>query len=209
MTNGHVTWLISPIGYQSITKRCPCCEIKKLFFPAGTFRVNAQKKILDVWNIYKCEKCDYTWNIDVLSRIKTGKIDPELHQRFIHNNLDEVRRYAYDYPLLKRNQAELGPSPEYEIKGPSPYTYRDSSLLDITIEFEYRIAVRLINILTRKLCLNRRQVMHLIEEHALLDVTANDLNRKLKMPRTFRLDLARLYALDLPLTTRPEQAVTL
>ncbi|WP_342651085.1 DUF1062 domain-containing protein [Pseudomonas sp. REB1044] len=209
MTNGHVTWLVSPLGYQSITKRCPSCEVKKLFFPAGTFRVNAQKKTLDVWNIYKCEKCDYTWNIDIFSRVKTGKLDPELHQRFIHNDLEEVRRYAYDYPLLKRNQAELGPLPDYEIKGPSPYAFNDSRILHITIEFEQAIAVRFISLLTRKLCLNRRQVVQLIEQRALLDVTVLEINRKLKGRRSLRLDLQRLHALDIPLTTSSAPAVTI
>ncbi|MCC8376206.1 MULTISPECIES: DUF1062 domain-containing protein [Photorhabdus] len=48
MTNRNVIWLVRPVGYQAILKRCPGCEVKKAFYPAGTFRVNAQKKVLDV-----------------------------------------------------------------------------------------------------------------------------------------------------------------
>ena len=119
MKNGNFIWLVKPIGHQPITKRCPSCEIKKLFYPSGCFRVNAQKKTLDVWSIYKCEKCDYTWNIDIFSRINTNKLDPELHEHFLHNSADQVRRCAYDYSILKKNNAELGPTPSFNIEGPS------------------------------------------------------------------------------------------
>jgi len=203
MINGHINWLIKPLGYQPITKRCPSCEVKKLFLPAGTFRVNAQKKTLDVWNIYKCEKCDYTWNIDIHARINTNKLDPELHQRFLHNDLDEVRRYAYNYSLLKRNHAELGPTPRYEIQGPSPYALTDAEQVTITLDFEQPIPVRLINILTRKLCLSRGQVARLIDEGVLLDLSPSDLNRKFKQSMTLRMNLARLYQLDPPFVESP------
>jgi hypothetical protein len=201
MTKGHVDWLIKPIGYQPITKRCPSCEIKKLFIPAGTFRVNAQKKTLDVWSIYKCEKCHYTWNIDIYARINTQKLEPELHQRFLHNDLEEVRRYAYDFALLKRNNAELGPTPAYEIHGPSPYSLGHIEQLTISIDFEQAIPVRLINILTRKLCLSRNQVVRLLEEGVLRDLSPSDLNRKIKQSKTLRMDLARLYLLTPPFMT--------
>ncbi|MGE7994027.1 DUF1062 domain-containing protein [Pseudomonas sp. NPDC089554] len=203
MTNGHVNWLIMPLGYQPITKRCPSCETKKLFLPSGTFRVNAQKKTLDVWNIYKCEKCDYTWNIDIHERINTNKLDPDVHQRYLHNDLDEVRRHAYDYSLLKRNNAELGPTPPYDILGPSPYALSGVEQLSITIDFEQVIPVRLINILTRKLCLSRSQVARLLDEGVLVGLTPADLNRKIKHSLTLHLNLARLYQLDLPFVNTP------
>lgn len=176
----------------------PFVRSQKTVSPRRYFQGQRSKKTLDVWNIYKCEKCDYTWNIDIHARINTNKLDPELHQRFLHNDPDEVRRYAYNYSLLKRNHAELGPPPPYEIHGPSPYALTDTEQVTITLDFEQAIPVRLINILTRKLCLSRGQVARLIEEGVLLDLSLSDLNRKFKQSMTLRMSLVRLYQLDPP-----------
>ncbi|MEA7586004.1 hypothetical protein ONO39_26220, partial [Salmonella enterica subsp. enterica serovar Anatum] len=42
-------WTVTPVGYQRIAKRCPSCSVKRDFTPSGAFRVNSQKKVLDVW----------------------------------------------------------------------------------------------------------------------------------------------------------------
>lgn len=55
-----VTWTVTPVGYQHIAKRCPACNVKRDFAPSGAIRVNSQKKLLDIWSIYKCTRCDYT-----------------------------------------------------------------------------------------------------------------------------------------------------
>ncbi|AZE87724.1 MULTISPECIES: DUF1062 domain-containing protein [Pseudomonas fluorescens group] len=201
MKKGIIHWLVKPIGCQSITKRCPTCEIKKLFYPSGCFRVNAQKKTLDVWNIYKCEKCNYTWNIDIFPRINTNKLNPELLEHFTQNNIEQVRRYSYDYPILKKNNAELGPIPEFIIDGSDPYALSDTDIVEIQILFEYSIPVRLINILTRKLSLSRGEVTKLVDHRVILDIAPQDLNKKLKKTLTFRFDLQHFYQIDPPLCT--------
>lgn len=38
-----VTWNVSPVGYQLISKRCPACHGQQDFTPSGAFRVNSQK----------------------------------------------------------------------------------------------------------------------------------------------------------------------
>ena len=198
MKIGQLNWLVKPIGYQSITKRCPNCEIRKLFYPSGCFRVNAQKKTLDVWNIYKCERCDYTWNIDIFSRINTNKLDSELHEHFLHNNLDQVRRCAYDYSTLKKNNAKLGPTPKFHLEGPAPYVLSDGTAVRIEVRFEHPIPVRLINLLTRKLLLSRSEVLRLIEDKVIMDITSVELSKKIKRPFSFRLDLERFFVLHPP-----------
>lgn len=198
MKIGHLNWLVKPVGYQSITKRCPNCEIRKLFYPSGCFRVNAQKKTLDVWNIYKCEKCDYTWNIDIFSRINTNKLNSELHEHFLHNNLDQVRRCAYDYSTLKKNNAKLGPTPEFYLEGPDPHALNNGATVRIEVLFEHPIPVRLINLLTRKLSRSRSEVLKLLEHKVLLDITLDELNKKIRRPFSFSLDFKRLIDLHPP-----------
>ncbi|WP_168428828.1 DUF1062 domain-containing protein [Erwinia amylovora] len=195
MKNENLIWLVKPLGYQSITKRCPACEIKKLFYPSGCFRVNAQKKTLDVWNIYKCEKCDYTWNIDIYTRISNTKLPPEVLEYFLQNNIEQVRRYSYDYSVLKKNSAKTGPTPEFIIEGADPCELDSTAVVQIQILFEFAIPVRLIHILSRKLLLSHNDVMRLIEQQVILDIPPSGLNKKLKQPLAFRFDLQRFHQL--------------
>ncbi|WP_323840726.1 hypothetical protein [Photorhabdus africana] len=46
MTNRNVIWLVRPVGYQAILKRCPGCEVKKEFYPAqGVTETELNKKL--------------------------------------------------------------------------------------------------------------------------------------------------------------------
>ncbi|WP_445496516.1 DUF1062 domain-containing protein [Photorhabdus sp. SF281] len=189
MTNRNVTWLVRPVGYQAILKRCPGCEVKKEFYPAGTFRVNAQKKVLDVWSIYKCEKCDYTWNIDIFSRVNVNKLDGDLYERFLHNDQDEIRRYAFDYRILAKNRAELGDSPDFIIEGKELRDLAQTQAVQITIQLEYPIPIRLISILTKKFLLSRSRVTKLVDQGAIQGVTTVELNKKLKRDITLSINV--------------------
>lgn len=108
-----VTWTVTPVGYQHIAKRCPSCNVKRDFTPSGAFRVNSQKKMLDVWSIYKCTHCDYTWNIAVYSRLPVSKINQSLHHRLMTNDESTIRHFAYDTAVLKQNNAELSGQPAF------------------------------------------------------------------------------------------------
>lgn len=105
-----VIWTVTPVGYQRIAKRCPSCSVKRDFTPSGAFRVNSQKKVLDVWSIYKCTHCDYTWNISLFSRLPVSKINRDLYGRLMANDAATVQYFAYDNAILKRNNAELSGS---------------------------------------------------------------------------------------------------
>ncbi|WP_350305733.1 DUF1062 domain-containing protein [Photorhabdus viridis] len=192
MTDRNVIWLVRPVSYQAILKRCPGCEVKKEFYPAGTFRVNAQKKVLDVWSIYKCEKCDYTWNIDIFSRINVNKLDGDLYERFLHNDQDEIRRYAFDYRILAKNRAELGGPPDFIIEGKELQDMTQTLAAKITVQLEYFIPVRLISILTKKLSLSRNRVTNFVNQGAIQGVTTIELNKKLKRNITLSINVNNL-----------------
>ena len=73
---------------------CKHCKRKQPFICSGRFRVNAQKKSLDVWLIYKCLICGATWNLTVLSRVNPRAIPLELLQGFQDNDPELAARYA-------------------------------------------------------------------------------------------------------------------
>ena len=61
---------------------CGTCGADAEFASTGLFRVNAQKKRLDVWLIYRCATCGSVWNSAVISRGRPGSIDREELERF-------------------------------------------------------------------------------------------------------------------------------
>ncbi|EQB99852.1 DUF1062 domain-containing protein [Photorhabdus temperata] len=148
-----------------------------------------KKKVLDVWNIYKCEKCDYTWNIDIFSRVNVNKLDGGLYERFLHNDQDEVRRYAFDYRVLAKNKAELGDSPDFIIEGKELQDMAQTPAVQITIQLEYPIPIRLISILTKKFSLSRSRVTKLVDQGAIQGVTTIELNKKLKRDITLSINV--------------------
>ena len=81
--------------------------MKAMFASSDLFRINANRKNLDVWLIYKCMKCNTTWNLTVLSRVTAGSIPQDLLTGFHENDIKLAKHYASDIALLKRNGAEL------------------------------------------------------------------------------------------------------
>ena len=65
----EIVWKIECAGLPTAERHCKKCGAWRAFECSGCFRVNAQKRMLDVWLIYKCPECDDTWNMTVLSRV--------------------------------------------------------------------------------------------------------------------------------------------
>src|SRR5437016_4799441 len=86
---------IVPKSTPQIIRRCARCEANR-FASSNKFRINANKKILDVWLIFKCIACDYTLNVSIFSRKSIKSIDRILLERFHKNDSELVLQYAFD-----------------------------------------------------------------------------------------------------------------
>lgn len=83
-----------PEGAPACLRHCSKCKKTSSFICSGKFRVNANGKHLDVWLIYRCERCDTTWNQEIYARVKPSRIDKELYQAFLDNDWETAMRYA-------------------------------------------------------------------------------------------------------------------
>ncbi len=63
--------------------------------------MNANGRRLDIWLICRCERCGHTWNVPVYERITPERLDPELYQRFMENDLPLAEQYARDRGFWK------------------------------------------------------------------------------------------------------------
>lgn len=113
----EVTWTIKPTGTPAVIRNCKKCNTKKKFYSSGKFRLNGNHTRIDLWLIYKCEKCDATWKLTLKTGFRPEDMDRDVFDRFIHNDEALARAYAFDLDLLKRNDCEINYEVGYEVEG--------------------------------------------------------------------------------------------
>ena len=191
-----VTWTVTPVGYQHIAKRCPACNVKRDFAPSGAIRVNSQKKLLDIWSIYKCTRCDYTWNIALFSRLHVSKINRELLQRLLQNDAAMVHYYAADLATLKRNRAEPSGQPDFRIHEQWSVTLKACQRITVRVRVSQPFRISLLSILKKQLKLRTAEIRWLVATGHIEGISLKQLKtKKLKaMEYDFQLAAETLYA---------------
>ena len=191
-----VTWTVTPVGYQHIAKRCPACNVKRDFAPSGAIRVNSQKKLLDIWSIYKCTRCDYTWNIALFSRLHVSKINRELLQRLLQNDAAMVHYYAADLATLKRNRAEPSGQPDFRIHEQWSVTLMACQRITVRVRVSQPFRISLLSILKKQLKLRTAEIRWLVATGHIEGISLKQLKtKKLKaMEYDFQLAAETLYA---------------
>jgi len=94
-------WRIRAVELPRVLRRCPRCDATRAFLSSGCFRVNAQKRRLDVWLVHRCSACDETWNAPVAERVTPESLGADL-ERYHANDDALARRLAFAVPLADR-----------------------------------------------------------------------------------------------------------
>lgn len=114
MNTQHI-WEVKAKNTPLLKKKCNHCNSNR-FQCSDKFRLNAQKKNIDIWLIYRCVKCNNTYNMTVFSRIRTESISKEIFKKFSENNTEIAWQYAFSQEAIMKNNAEADwKSVEYEI----------------------------------------------------------------------------------------------
>ena len=131
------------------------------------FRTNAQKKRIDVWQIYRCSACDEVWNLPIFERVTTGDIAPDAFDAIARNDPAMALRHAFDHARLARHGTTLEP-PEVSIR-----KSRDDGCADgvgaiaITLVLALPCGLRLDRLLSGGLGVSRAQLGRLLDGGAL------------------------------------------
>lgn len=94
-------------GLPKVIKKCPKCGGGSHFVSTGKFRVNANKKYLDIWLIYQCEKCKSTWNMTIYERLNPKSLDGQYLERLMNNDEELAKSYGFDQECLRRNGGQM------------------------------------------------------------------------------------------------------
>ena len=178
-----ITWEVKVKNTPLLIKKCSHCDSDR-FYCSDKFRMNAQKKNIDVWLIYRCVKCDNTCNLTLLSRSKPDLIDKTLFHSFSMNDKDTAWKYAFSTEMERKNNLRLDyGSVEYEV---IPNTSLEDLLnlsnevIKIHIKCEFEFDLKLSSLIRRCFSLSANQVKRMFED-GIITITSNKPPQKHKV----------------------------
>ncbi len=190
-----IQWEVLLVSPPPVIRHCKQCGKTVCYRSAGLFRVNAQKKSLDIWLIYKCGHCQSTWNMTVHSRISPQALGADTLGRFYANDSALARQCACDLGLLRKNSAAFG-RPDYRIVGEN----LPDTPVHLHITSRHPCAVRVSNLLRVRLGLSHRQYEQMIQSGQLRAADGCDL-------KNIRLNHGILLTVALGTTSHPQGVV--
>jgi hypothetical protein len=178
-----ITWEVKAKNPPLLIKKCSHCDSNR-FYCSDKFRMNAQKKNIDVWLIYRCVKCDNTCNLTLLSRSKPDLINKTLFHSFSMNDKDTAWKYAFSTEMERKNNLRLDyGSVEYEV---IPNTSLEDLLnlsnevIKIHIKYEFEFDLKLSSLIRRCFSLSANQVKRMFED-GIITISGNKPPQKHKV----------------------------
>ena len=161
------TWEIRVKNCPLLIKKCSHCDSDR-FYCCDKFRMNAQKKNIDVWLIYRCVKCDNTCNMTLLSRTKPDLIDKKLFHSFSMNDREVAWQYAFSAGVASRNNLQLDyDSVEYEVINTvslEDILNMSSEIISIQVKCDFDLSLKLSSLIKRYLPLSSTRLKLLFEK---------------------------------------------
>ena len=163
-------WIILPDQLPAVLKRCSKCGEKTQFNNSGKFRVNANGRLLDIWLIFRCSKCETSFNLAIYERMEAGRVDPAEYKGFLDNAPELALKYGNDRDLFARNRAEILKSrTEYRVvKGEAARTWTEGETMEAEVKISAGFDLRVDALLVRQLSVSRNTIKRWCEETLIL-----------------------------------------
>ncbi len=178
-----ITWQVQYLFFPRVSRHCKKCGKTTKFSCSEKFRVNAQRRTLDIWLIYNCIDFDTTWNARVFSRISPYSLNPAQLEGFQKNNRSLVEEYAMDHDFLYRNGVDEIEVPPYSIMGED---FLPGENVELTIKSEHLFPIKVSALIRKKLHLSQAAYLQMIENGTIKSIPEQDL-RKCKLKNTITL----------------------
>lgn len=167
----HIHWTLEPIALPKLLKACSKCGQDATYCNTEKFRVNANKKNLDIWLIYACEKCKSTYNLSIYERISPKLLPKNQLEAYMRNDLDQVQSESYHFAHYHKNNVQYYlEDHHYSITGDLPI---GAESIGITLTTKHPTKLRLDKALAQKLNLSRSRIDQAFEANALEILTPN------------------------------------
>jgi hypothetical protein len=149
-------WLVRPTDFPTIRRRCRTCPSTE-YRTRGRFRVNANRKLLDVWLLALCVQCGETVKLTVLERVQVRSIEPTMLDGFHDNAPALAMKLLADPQLAHRNDVVLDWTDGWTLER-SPVELPKADILDVSVHFAQRIPISLTALIATGLELSRGEV---------------------------------------------------
>lgn len=136
------------------------------FVCSERFRVNAQKKVIDVWLNYRCAECGNVWKLPVIERRPVAALEAELHDAFARHDPATVWKYAFDLGRMRSHVLRVNADVEFTVLRTPIDTANASepaSGLAIDIDAPFVCDIRLDRLLASELRVSRAAVQRWYE----------------------------------------------
>lgn len=154
-----VTWRILPLRTPHVVRACPRCAGARSFASSDRFRVNASGRKLDVWLIYRCAVCDFTWNLTVVERATPEMIGAARLAAYHRNDPVLAWSCAFDAALLSRAGGRLDAAVPVRVeRGALPV-----GLAAVRLALPFPVQIRLDRLLAQELDIPRSRVPDLVD----------------------------------------------
>ena len=161
------------VARPTIRAQCRSCRGLQRFACAEKLRANSNGKLVDVWLLYRCARCDATRNVTVVERTSVARIDRALLDAAHANDPATARRLARDVSLLRRAGVVVDTGDEWTIEAADagcPTCIGPDDRL--RLELEEPLLLRLDGVVARATGRSRRAVraaMGVVDASARLD----------------------------------------
>lgn len=185
-------WAVSPNNTPLLKKSCSHCDSKQ-FYCSEKFRINAQKKNVDVWLIYRCVKCDSTYNLTIFSRTRPTAIDSILFNKFQNNDTEQAWKYAFSEEMRKKNKVEadlttVSYTLQYDQISSDELLSLNERILTFEVDYPFDFQLRLSSLIRTCLNLSSRQLDQLITQEA-ITIAGKKLQKKHKLKDKDRIEI--------------------
>lgn len=191
---------VKPKTTPLLKKKCKRCDNPR-FYCTERFRINSHKKNIDVWLIYRCTKCDNSYNATIISRTNPNDVKKDLFNKFLDNDIETVWKYAFSADLAKINCIEFDFASVqygiiYQVHSISELLNNENEFIYFNILYSYCFNLRVSAILKETLKLSNNQLAQIFEAN-IIYIHSKDLQKrdKVKNGLTLKIDLNKLKIL--------------
>jgi hypothetical protein len=173
-------WLIKPLACPRPIRYCPACGAAREFICSERFRVNAQKKVIDVWLHYRCSECSDAWKFSVLERQRIDSFDATLYEAFVRHDPATVWRYAFDMGRLRPHVMRVDANVSVVVERSTIDGDSNAEDLCVHLEVPFACDMRLDRLLATELRVSRATIQrrHELGQLRVLPEQSNVLSRR-------------------------------
>ena len=156
MGSSSERWRIRPLELPRPWRYCASCASARAFVCSERFRVNAQKKSLDVWLNYRCASCIDVWKFPLFERRSVSEIGGALLDGFARHDAAAVWKYAFDIARLRPYVIRVDSEVRVEVeRTPFACDAAEPGWLCIHFEVPFPCEIRLGRVLATELGISR------------------------------------------------------